>query len=51
VLTRNDSTGTFTQQWDNENRLITATSAAATGYFVYDGDPLRYAPRAIAAIV
>jgi hypothetical protein len=50
MLTRNDSTGNFTQQWDKENRLITVTSAAATGYFVYDGDPLRYAPRAIAAI-
>jgi hypothetical protein len=50
MLTRNDSTGNFTQQWDKENRLITVTGASATGYFVYDGDPLRCAPRAIAAI-
>ena len=37
MLTRTDSTGNFTQQWDKENRLITVTGSA-TGYFVYDGD-------------
>jgi RHS repeat-associated protein len=37
MLTRNDSTGNFSQYWDKENRLITVTGSA-TGYFVYDGD-------------
>jgi RHS repeat-associated protein len=37
MLTRNDSTGNFTQQWDKETRLITVTGSA-TGTFVYDGD-------------
>jgi RHS repeat-associated protein len=37
MLTRNDNTGNFTQQWDKENRLITVTGTA-TGAFVYDGD-------------
>jgi RHS repeat-associated protein len=37
MVTRNDSTGSFTQQWDKENRLITVTGTAS-GSFVYDGD-------------
>ncbi len=48
MITRNDSTGNYTQQWDQENRL-TAVSGSGTATFVYDGDPLRRAPRAIAA--
>jgi RHS repeat-associated protein len=37
MISRADSTGTFTQQWDKENRLITVTGSA-TANFVYDGD-------------
>jgi RHS repeat-associated protein len=37
MISRTDSTGSFTQQWDKENRLITVTGSAS-GSFVYDGD-------------
>jgi RHS repeat-associated protein len=37
MISRADSIGTFTQQWDKENRLITVTGSA-TASFVYDGD-------------
>ena len=45
---------TYTQSWDRENRLLVVTNTTsvpnAVTRFVYDGDPLRCAPRAIAAI-
>jgi hypothetical protein len=44
---------TYTQSWDRENRLVVVTNTAtmpnAVTRFVYDGDPLCYAPRATAA--
>ena len=43
MIARADSSGSFTRQWDKENRLITV-AGTATASFVYDGDPLRCAP-------
>ena len=56
MLTRVEVSGTqritYTHSWDAENRLavVTNTVSGQAAQYVYDGDPLRYAPRAIAVI-